>query len=232
MPPSSATTSQRRAADWFPLTRGLVRGLSARGRTRLPLPCSALATLLGGGLPCGVITEVFGTQSSGRTALAHALVSAAIAAGECAAWIDLPNALDPHDSPMAGAAGVLWIQPADAIAAFRAAEHVIGAGGFRVVVLDLTTPERPPAPVPASIWLRVTRAAVQHDAAVLVLSTTHIVGTFAALSLEAVRRRRTFVGGDGPACLFAGMISALHLRKNKLGPSVSTSVDLVVSTAA
>jgi hypothetical protein len=219
----------------FPLTHGIVRGIPERSRrARLRLPIPELDALLGGGLPCGAVTEVCGNQSSGRTALAHALVAAVLATGECAAWVDLPNALDPEHARMAGVAleRVLWMHPVDTLGALRATEYVIGGGGFRLVVLDLDDPRRVRCTVPTSTWLRVTRAAVRHDAAVVVLSTAHVAGTFAALSLEASLRRRVFMGDEGPACLFAGMTSAFHLHKNKLGPPGSAPVDLFVSTAA
>lgn len=219
----------------FPLTHGIVRGIPERSRrARLPISIPPLYALLGGGLPCGAITEVCGHQSSGRTALAHAIVADVLAAGECAAWVDLPNALDPAHAQTAGMAleRVLWVHPADTIGAFRATEYVLGGGGFRLVLLDLDDPTREQRIVPTSTWLRLTRAAVRQDAAVVVLTSAHVAGTFAALSLEVSLRRRVFVGADGPACLFAGMTSAFHLHKNKLGPPGSTPLDLFVSTAA
>ncbi len=219
----------------FPLTHGIVRGIPERGRrARLHVPIAELDALLGGGLPCGAITEIAGARSSGRTALTHALLASVLAAGECAAWIDLPNAFDPEHARMAGVAleHVLWVNPADALGALRATECIVGAGGFRLVVVDLDDASRPPTRLPTSTWVRVTRAAVRHDAAVVVLSTTHLAGTFAAIALDVSLRRRVFVGVDGPACLFAGMTSAFHLQKNKLGPPGSAPVDLFVSTAA
>ena len=233
MPSESLAVTLTPAA--IPLTHGIVRGIPDRARrARLPLSIAEVDALLGGGLPCGAITEVAGSQSSGRTAFAHTLLASVLAAGECAAWIDLPNAFDPEHARMAGVAleHVLWVHPGDALDALRATECVVGAGGFRLVVVDLDDPSRAPLRLPTSTWVRVTRAAVRHDAAIVVLSTTHVAGTFAALALDVSLRRRVFVGVDGPACLFTGMTSAFHLHKNKLGPPGSAPVDLFVSTAA
>jgi hypothetical protein len=201
-------------------------------RLRLSIP--QLDVLLGGGVPCGAITEVCGRRSSGRTALAHALVAAALSAGECAAWIDLPNALDPTHAAMAGVVTdcVLWVHPGDPLTALRAAEHVIGGGGFRLVVLDLDDPTRASITLPTSTWLRVTRAALHHDVAVVVLSSAHVAGTFAAVSLELSQHRRVFVGTEGPACLFSGVTGACALTKNKLGPPGSAPVELCIATDA
>ena len=119
-----------------------------------------LDAVLGGGLPCGAITEIFGGVSSGRTTLAQVLISAVTHGGEFAAWIDLPNAFDPHCARAAGVdlERVLWVSPTDHLAALRAVEHVLDAGGFRVVVLDLDRPSGGRS-VPASAWLRMGRAA-------------------------------------------------------------------------
>jgi len=219
----------------FPLVHGIVRGIPERTRRgRLPLSQPQLNALFDGGLPTGVITEVRGHRSSGRTALAHAVLADVLAAGECAAWVDLPNAFDPTHAQTAGVVleRVLWVRPVEARDALRVTECVLCAGGFRLVVLDLDDPTREPPVLPTSTWLRVTRAAVRHDAAVIVLTTTHVVGTFAALALNVSLRRRVFVGGESPARLFAGIASAFDLYKNKLGSPGSAAVDLFVPTAA
>jgi hypothetical protein len=235
VPSAAAALVVPRTPVAFPLVHGLVRGIPERlRRTRLATANRELDAVLGGGLPCGAITEVCGNQSSGRTALAHALVADVLTAGECAAWVDLPNALDPAHAQAAGIAleRVLWIHPLDTLGAFRAAEYVLGGGGFRLVVLDLDAPSRRSEFVPTSRWLRLTHAAVRQAAAVVVLSTAHVAGTFATLSVDVSLRRRLFLGAGGPGCLFAGMTSAVHLHKNKLGPPGSAPVDLLVSTAA
>jgi hypothetical protein len=198
-------------------------------RASLPSAIPALDELFGGGLPWGAITEVIGGISSGRTTLAHVMASAATRAGEFVAWVDLSNALDPNCAERAGVdlERVLWVYPTDRRAAFRAVEQVLGAGGFRLVVLDLD------GPLPsASTWLRMGRAAVHRDAAIVVLSSTRIPGTFATLSLEACANRRVFVGESGPCPVFEGGTSFLYLRKSKYGPSCERPVELFASTGA
>ncbi len=202
-------------------------------RARLPSAIPALDALFDGGLPCGAITEVIGGISSGRTTLAHVLTSAATRAGEFVAWVDLPNALDPNCAERAGVdlERVLWVYPTDRRAAFRAVEQVLGAGGFRLVVLDLDGP-LPSKLLPASAWLRMGRAAVHRDAAIVVLSSTRIPGTFATLSLEACANRRVFARESGPCPVFEGGTSFLYLRKSKYGPSCERPVELFASTGA
>jgi hypothetical protein len=193
----------------------------------------ALNAFLDGGIPCGAITEIFGGVSSGRTTFAHALTSAATRAGEFAAWVDLPNALDPDCAQKAGVNldRVLWMYPVDRFAAFRSVEYVLGAGGFRLVLLDLDGPP-PSRLLPASAWLRIARAAVHRDAAIVVLSNSRMAGTFATLSVETRPRRRAFVGEGGPCPVFQGSVSALHLRKYRFGPPGGAPVDFFASIRA
>ena len=203
-------------------------------RDRLSLAIPALDAVLDGGLPRGAITEIFGRSSSGKTTLAHVLMAAATRRGECAAWIDLPNALDPDCAEQAGARleRVLWISPLDRLSALRAADHVLEAGGFRLVILDLAAPSSSSRSVPASVWLRMARAAVRRNAAVVVLATSRLVGAFATMSLEAHPRHRVFVGERGPAPVFEGMTTSLHLRKYKHGSSEAPPVDVFASIRA
>src|SRR5438105_2508307 len=69
--------------------------------------------LLGGGLPRGVLVEIVGTECSGRTSLAYAILAATTAAGEYVAYVDLPDAFDPEHACEGGVelARVLWVRP-------------------------------------------------------------------------------------------------------------------------
>ena len=189
-------------------------------RSRLPLAVPPLDAFLKGGLPRGAITEVFGGLSSGKTTLAHVVVAAAIRTGTFAAWIDLPNAFHPEPT----SDRVLWIAPRDAITALRAAEHVLEAGGFQVLILDLGGRMSSRSVVPVSRWLRVARMAARRDVVVLVLSGVHVAGAFAVLSLEACAQHRRFAGGRGPCPVFEGVESSLHLRRSRHEPLPHLSV--------
>lgn len=190
-----------------------------------------LDAFLEGGIPCGAITEVFGGFSSGKTTFAHVLISAATRNGEFAAWVDVPNALDPECARRAGARleQLLWVSPLDRMTALRVVDHVLGAGGFRLIVLDLDD-SLSSRSLPASAWLRVNRAAVRRDAAVVVLSTVRLVGAFAALSIEACLGQRFFDGESGPRPVFTGAMCSFHLRRYKFGPLSAVPVDLCAST--
>ncbi len=200
----------------------------------MPLADPKLDVFLGGGLPCGGITEIFGRVSSGRTTLAQVLISAATHAGELAAWIDLPNAFDPSGADTAGIDldRMLWVSPTSRITAVRVAEQVLDTGGFRVVVLDLDAPSPKREPFPTSVWLRMNRVAARRGAAIVVIDANHTVGTFATLSLEVRAGRRVFVGDRGPCPVYVEATSALRIFRRRFGSSDEAVFDLVASTRA
>jgi RecA/RadA recombinase len=189
-----------------------------------------LDLLLDGGLPRGVVTELVGAGSSGRTTLACALAAAVTSAGDLAACIDLPDALDPAHASAAGIdlGRLLWVRPRDLRGALQAAEHVLDTGGFSLVLVDLDDPRAPRPMVPAGAWVRLVRAVARSRSAVLILGARRAAGvedhdrssagTFAALRLETERRGAGFTGSAGPCPLFDGISSIIHLRKNRLGP--------------
>jgi len=106
---------------------------------RLTSDLPALDALTGGGLPRGRVSELAGPDSSGRTALGLALLAATTRRSALAAWIDANDAFDPASATAAGAdlARVLWVRAPGPRAALRAAERVLEARGFPLVVLDL-----------------------------------------------------------------------------------------------
>lgn len=112
--------------------------------------------------------------------------------------------------------------------AVRAVEQVLGADGFRVVVLDLGQVSPRPC-LPASVWLRMSRVAKVRRAAILVLASTRAVGTFSALSLEASEGHRAF-SGDGGGCFFVGASSSLRICKIKGGLPSDRSLRFFAST--
>jgi hypothetical protein len=124
---------------------------------------------------------------------------------------------------------MLWVSPTDHRAAFRAVEHVLDAGGFRVVVLDLDHVAGARSMLPTSAWLRLGRAAAHRNAAIVVITPSHAVGTFAALALEVRADRRVFGGERGPCPVFQGAISALRIERHKFGPPVATPFEFRTS---
>src|SRR3954466_11860161 len=63
-------------------------------------------------LPRGGITEIQGSASTGRTALAQRMLATATLGGGCLAWIDSADSFDPVSARRAGTdlAKLLWVQ--------------------------------------------------------------------------------------------------------------------------
>ena len=210
--------------------RGLVHGATARVQPpRIPTGVAALDALLGGGLARGALTEIVGRPSSGRTTTTCVLLRAVTAGGALAACVDLPDAFDPAHAASAGVdlTHVLWVRPRTTRDALQAAEHVLEADGFGVVVVDLDD-GRAARTVPASQWMRLTRAAARTRTAIVTLGRENIAGTFAMVRIELQRRAAAFERG-GPCPSFTGISAAVHLRKYKLGAPTMASVAMTAA---
>jgi recombination protein RecA len=83
-----------------------------------------LDELLHGGLPVGAISELVGSECSGRTSVALSFLARITQAGKVCAWIDVSNALDPVSAAAAGIdlARLLWVR-CGAQASVRRASH-------------------------------------------------------------------------------------------------------------
>jgi len=131
----------------------------------------AAVDALTGGLPRSSLTEISGPPSSGRTALELGLLASLTTQGEACALIDAEDALDPASALAAGVAldRLLWVRCHGLEQALRAADLLLGAGGFGAVVLDLAdVPARRTRRVPLSYWFRFRRA-VENTPTVLAL---------------------------------------------------------------
>jgi hypothetical protein len=210
VPPSSAAPKLALApelrARLVPIER-LEERRPLRG-TGLP----ALDELLGGGWPRAALAEISGRRSSGRTAVVLAALAQAIAAGEAAALVDAGGAFDPRAAAAAGVTlpALLWIRCAPA-EALKAADLVVAAGGFGLVVLDLCDAK---LRVPDAAWVRLQHGARGAGTTVLVAAAARALGTFAAAAVELGDVAPTFLV-DGPP-LWAGLgVRATRVRDRR-----------------
>src|SRR5579875_1863261 len=173
---------------------GVFRGRElTRKEQRLSSGVVPADLLLQGGIPRGRISEITGPKSSGKTALAGAFMAAASTGGETVAIIDWANAYDPHSlAGIADFSRILWIHPrpltirtayprrADSSLknCFRAAELVLEAGGFGLLVMDMGSHGAPFAPATA---MRLARLAERSGTALIVIASRPLCGTFAVL---------------------------------------------------
>jgi hypothetical protein len=168
-------------------------------RETAPTGIPPVDALLEGGFPVGAISEVTGTESSGRTSLVLSFLAGRTAEGRVCAWVD---ANDAFDAESAAASGVrlkqlLWVRcrAGDTAAkgkpwarldqALRATDLLLQAGGFAALVLDLgnTAPEHA-SRIPLATWFRFRQAADRTRCSLLVLGLDAFAQSSAAVVLE------------------------------------------------
>jgi hypothetical protein len=247
-PPCPAPLKITKLPEFSGVFRG--RELTRKDR-KLFCGIALIDALIGGGIPRGRVSEILGRPGSGRTTLAAAFAAQATSRSETAAWIDASGALDPANLAEAGVdlARMLWASLAAYTpreidspggwsyrrrrgglsresVALKAAEMVLEAGGFGLVIVDFG--ERPRAIAPAAA-LRLARAAERSGAAVIAIAPYRMCGTFAALSV-AMRRTRTAFGRicAGSPTTFDGIAIEATVARNKLGGS-GASAELVAA---
>jgi hypothetical protein len=195
-----------------------LRASSARLRTGaelergvVPSGEGALDRVLGGGLPRGRITELIGARSSGRMSLVVGALAAAQRTGELVAMVDAADAFDPRSAAAAGVqlARTLWVRARDYLGGLQAADRVLDAGGFGLVVVYLCGVGGRVRGEHA--WARLAQRAEKARAAVLLAGERAEVGSFAAVTLEARRGRAVWTS------LFEGSPSTVTVVRSKLG---------------
>jgi recombination protein RecA len=105
----------------------------------IPTGSIALDLALGvGGIPRGRITEIFGTESSGKTTIALQVVAEAQKLGGVCAFIDAEHALDPEYAANLGVDidNLLISQPGTGEEALEIMDYLIRSSAVDVVVLD------------------------------------------------------------------------------------------------
>ncbi|MGI8746204.1 MAG: hypothetical protein ACR2NN_27210 [Bryobacteraceae bacterium] len=153
------------------------------------------------GFPRGAISEIAGPESSGRATLAHALLAAATSNLEICAYIDTSDSFDPCSAAASGVAlnQLLWIRCGHAAEhAFQATDSILHAGGFGVVVLDLSrATDRACRSIPISYWYRFRRAVENTPAVLAVIEREPLAKSCASLIVELTRKKAVWSGAPG-----------------------------------
>ena len=206
---------------------------------RLSSGLTPIDALIDGGIPRGRISEITGRAGSGKTSIAASFAAFATHRGEVAAWLDASGAFDPESMAAAGVdlRRMLWASTATASriaratlpyarfaagprarhqsAIVKAAELVLEAGGFGLVVVDFGEAPRSLAHASA---LRIARAAERSGTAVIAIAPWRMCGTFAALSLTASRAETSFSRlAPGSPITFDGLAVDAIVARNKMG---------------
>jgi recombination protein RecA len=105
----------------------------------IPTGALALDLALGiGGIPRGRVTEIFGSEASGKTTLAQHIMAETQKAGGIAASIDVEHAFDPGYAANCGVnlRDLLISQPDTGEQALEITETLVRSGGVDVIVID------------------------------------------------------------------------------------------------
>jgi hypothetical protein len=142
---------------------------------------------LTGGLPRGAISEIFGPASSGRTSLMYSLLAYATTHQETCALVDTNDVFAPTAAVAVGMNfdRLLWVRCAGNLEhAFKAADLLLHAGGFGLVVLDLgDVPGKEARQIISSWWYRFRRTVEDRPTVLTVISEESCTRSCAALAL-------------------------------------------------
>ena len=208
----------------------------------------ALDARLGGGFPLGRLSEICGPPSSGRTALALALVGSTLRRGGLAGWVDLPDAFDPISAAASGIdlEHLLWVRPRSEREALQSCDRLLKTEGFELIVFDCVAMEKirsgarsgAGAGVESGLlrdvaWLRLSRIVAGRPAALVVLSRAtrterSMTGSCAELVLEMLPLGARFVG---PPHLLEALETTAVLRRHRtrpMGDEIALSVSVPV----
>lgn len=215
---------------------GVFRGYElTRKDRRLSSGLTPLDALIDGGIPRGRISEITGRAGSGKTSIAASFAAFATHRGEVAAWLDSAGSFDPESMTAAGVdlRRMLWASTRrgsknlrsplqkgrpmglEVRSIVKAAELVLEAGGFGLVVVDFGEAVRA---LTYASSLRIARAAERSGAAVIAIAPWRMCGTFAALSIAASRAEASFSRlAPGSPVMFDGLAVDAMVARNKMG---------------
>jgi len=160
-------------------------------------------SFIGGGLPRGSITEVFGPASSGRTSFMLSALAQATERQEVCALVDTNNAFDPKSASHAeiNFERLLWIRCANHLEhAFKSTDLLLQGGGFGLIVLDLgDVAARDAKRIISSWWYRFRRTVENTPTALVVIAQESCVRSCATLTLEL--KQETWLWSSNPETL-------------------------------
>ena len=141
---------------------------------------------LTGGLPRGALSEFFGPASSGRTSLMYSMLAYATTHEETCALIDTNDVFAPAAAPGIEFDRLLWVRcGGDLEHAFKAADLLLHAGGFGLVILDLgDVAGKDARRIISSWWYRFRRTVEDRPTVLTVISEEACTRSCAALTLE------------------------------------------------
>ncbi len=173
--------------------KGAIMKLGARALTTEVRSISSgslgLDVALGGGLPRGRISEIFGPESSGKTTLSLHVIAEAQKVGGTAAFIDAEHALDVHYAARLGVKtdDLLISQPDTGEQALEITETLVRSGAVDIIVID-------------SVAALVPRAEIEGE-----MGDSHM-GLQARLMSQALRKLTAAISKSQTCVIFINQI--------------------------
>ena len=142
-----------------------------------------------GGIPRGRVTEIFGSEASGKTTLAQHIIAEAQKAGGIAAYIDVEHALDPRYAANCGVnlRNLYISQPDTGEQALEITETLVRSSGVDVIVID-------------SVAALAPRAEIEGE-----MGDAH-VGLQARLMSQALRKLSAAISKSNTAVIFINQL--------------------------
>ena len=156
----------------------------------IPTGALALDLALGiGGIPRGRVTEIFGSEASGKTTLAQHIIAETQKTGGIAAYIDVEHALDPRYAANCGVnlRDLLISQPDTGEQALEITETLVRSGAVDVIVID-------------SVAALAPRAEIEGE-----MGDAH-VGLQARLMSQALRKLSAAISKSKTAVIFINQL--------------------------
>jgi recombination protein RecA len=149
----------------------------------------SLDLALGGGVPKGRITEIYGPESSGKTTLTLHIIAEVQKSGGTAAFIDAEHALDPQYARRVGVdiENLLISQPDNGEQALEIAETLVRSNAVDLVVID-------------SVAALVPQAEIEGD-----MGDSHM-GLQARLMSQALRKLTALINKSQATVIFINQI--------------------------
>jgi hypothetical protein len=205
--------------------------VAASGRTPAAVALTGAAELdrqLGGGWPCGAISELVGRPSTGRTGLLVSTLARATAEGQVVALVDTCDRFDPRSAAGAGLDldRLLWVRGASITVelarpamldralrqAVRAFDLILRAGGFGVVILDLAdVPVSAVRRLPSATWLRLAHVNEGRPAVGLIVGSAPMGRSARGVSVQ-LEARPVWSGASAQGRRFEGFETAWRLQ--------------------
>jgi len=156
----------------------------------IPTGALALDLALGiGGIPRGRVTEIFGSEASGKTTLAQHIIAETQKTGGIAAYIDVEHAFDPRYAANCGVnlRDLLISQPDTGEQALEITETLVRSGAVDVIIID-------------SVAALAPRAEIEGE-----MGDTH-VGLQARLMSQALRKLSAAISKSKTAVIFINQL--------------------------